>query len=55
MIGIERDKTKEDLIERNTSRMVLLEDRAFGQVGSFEVYYNPETGSYKEPESLVDF
>jgi len=50
MVGIERDKTKEDPVERNTSRMVLLEDRAFGQVGSFDIYYDPETGDYKEPD-----
>ena len=49
MIGIERDKTVDDPIERNTSSFVLLEDRAFGNVGSFDVYYNRDTGDYLEP------
>ncbi|MBL4591216.1 MAG: AAA family ATPase [Phycisphaerales bacterium] len=49
MIGIERDKTCEDEVRRNTSSFVLLEDRAFGNVGSFDVYYNRETGDYLEP------
>lgn len=49
MIGIERDKTVDDPIQRNTSSFVLLEDRAFGNVGSFDVYYNRDTGDYLEP------
>lgn len=52
MVGIERDKTLEDEVERNTSTFVLLEDRAFGNSGSFPVYYNRETGDYLEPVGL---
>jgi hypothetical protein len=50
MIGIERDKSLEDPIQRNTSQFVLLEDRAFGNSGYFDVYYNRETGDYLEPK-----
>jgi twinkle protein len=49
MVGIQRDKTLEDEVERNTSTFVLLEDRAFGNSGLFEVFYNRETGDYLEP------
>ena len=49
MLGIERDKSSElSLNERNTSTFVLLEDRAFGQTGRFEVFYNDATGDYLE-------
>ncbi len=50
MVGIERDKTAEDEIERNTSQFVLLEDRAFGNSGRFDVFYDRTTGDYLEPE-----
>jgi len=50
MVGIERDKTAEDETERNTSQFVLLEDRAFGNSGRFDVFYDRETGDYLEPE-----
>lgn len=50
MWGIERNKDP-DLSdkERNTSTIVLLEDRKYGRSGYFKVYYNPKTGDYKEP------
>lgn len=50
MWGIERNKDP-DLSpkERNTSTIVLLEDRKYGRSGYFKVYYDPETGEYKEP------
>lgn len=52
MLGIERNKDPGlDDKERNTSRFVLLEDRAFGNAGKFDVFYNKETGSYLEPAS----
>lgn len=49
ILGIERNKDPElSLMERNRSNFVLLCDRAFGNVGQFPVYYNPDTGSYLE-------
>ena len=50
MWGIERNKDP-DLSEkeRNTSTIVLLEDRKYGRSGYFKVYYNPLTGDYLEP------
>jgi twinkle protein len=60
MWGIERNKDP-DLSpkERNTSNIVLLEDRKYGRSGYFKVYYDQETGEYMEPpegflESSVD-
>ena len=50
-IGIQRDKTAEDEVERNTSTFVLLEDRAFGNSGMFDVFYDRETGDYLEPKA----
>lgn len=51
MLGIERDKSPElPIEERNMSTFVLLEDRAFGQTGRFEVFYNDTTGDYLEPD-----
>lgn len=52
MVGIERDKTIKDDVKRNTSTFVLLEDRAFGNTGSVEVFYNRDTGDYLEPNIL---
>ena len=49
MVGIERDKTLEDEYEKNTSHFCLLEDRAFGMSGRFDVYYDRDTGDYLEP------
>lgn len=50
MWGIERNKDP-DLPEkvRNTSTVVLLEDRKYGRSGYFKVYYDPVTGDYLEP------
>lgn len=49
MIGLERNKLHEDEVERNTTRFRLLEDRMFGNYIEFPVFYNRETGEYKEP------
>lgn len=47
MLGIERNRDPElPIEERNTSRFVLLEEREYGNVGSFEVTYDPETMGY---------
>jgi twinkle protein len=55
MIGIERNKDPElPEIERNTSTFVLLEDRAFGNNGTFPVYYDNDTGDYLEPIPTID-
>lgn len=54
MMGIERNKSadlEED--ERNTSTFVLLEDRAFGNVGKFNVFYDCNAQSYLEPTGGV--
>ena len=50
MVGLQRDKTAEDETERNTTKFVLLEDRMFGNSGSFDVFYNRQTGDYLEPK-----
>lgn len=65
MWGLERNKDP-DLPEkeRNTSKLVLLEDRKYGRAGYFYLYYDPDTGDYQEPpegflessiEKLSDF
>lgn len=56
MLGIERNKDPElPEEERNTSRFVLLEDRAFGNTGVFSVYYDRETGAYLEVEGEGEY
>lgn len=49
IIGLERNKDP-DLpeYERNTTTVVLLKDREFGNVGKFRVFYDKETGDLKE-------
>jgi twinkle protein len=50
MVGLERDKSPDrEEVERNTTKFVLLEDRAFGNSGAFDVFYNRDTGAYLEP------
>lgn len=50
MWGIERNKDPDITSkERNTSTIVLLEDRKYGRSGYFKVYYDQETGDYTEP------
>lgn len=53
-LGIERDKSLEDEVERNTSQFVLLEDRAFGLTGRFDVFYNQSIGDYLEPTMTIN-
>ena len=50
MWGIERNKDPDlPVKDRNTSTIVLLEDRKYGRSGYFKVYYDPDTGDYLEP------
>lgn len=60
MWGLERNKDP-DLPdkERNTTKVVLLEDRKYGRAGYFHLYYDSDTGDYVEPpegflESSID-
>jgi len=51
MFGIERNKDPElSAGERNTSTFVLLKDREFGNVGRFNIKYDPKTDQYLEPD-----
>lgn len=51
MLGIERNKDPElPEDERNTSKIVLLKDRDFGNVGYCYAKYNPDTDQYLEVE-----
>lgn len=55
IFGLERNKHavtetgEPDLIERNTTKFVLLKDREYGRTGSFKIYYDPDTTDYLEP------
>lgn len=50
MIGLERNKSDElPEIIRNTSNLVLLEDRAFGRTGRVALYYDKHTGDFRQP------
>jgi len=54
MLGIERNKDPElDDVQRNTSSFVLLEDRTFGNIGRFPVFYDRNTGLYLEPAAVA--
>jgi twinkle protein len=51
LMGIERNK--DPLLppeQRNLSTFSLLEEREYGNVGTFPVYYDNEIGSYREPD-----
>lgn len=52
MLGIQRDKSPDlpDVV-RNMSWFVILEDRMFGNTVKFPVYYDVETGKYREPDT----
>lgn len=50
MIGLERNKDPElPHKERNTTTLVLLEDRKYGRAGTVKLFYDVETGDYVEP------
>ena len=47
MVGLEGDKSPElPLLEKNTRKLVLLEDREFGQTGRFGLYWDENTGLF---------
>lgn len=50
MLGLERNKS-DDLPEiiRNSSSLVLLEDRAFGRTGRVPLYFDKHTGDFRQP------
>lgn len=49
MLGIEGNKDPElSREERNMRTLVLLEDREFGEVGRFKLYWNDHTGLFQE-------
>jgi len=49
MIGMEGNKDPElDPDERNIRHLVLLEDREFGQVGRYPLYWDRHTGDFQE-------
>ena len=49
MLGIGRDQYAEDEVTRNTSQHHLLLNSGFGKTGTFDVFYDDETGDYLEP------
>lgn len=50
MVGLERNKDPElPEKERNTSRLVLLDDRKYGRAGSVTLFYDGDTGDFVEP------
>lgn len=56
MLAIIRNQFADDIDERNTSIFHLLLNSSFGDTGKFPVTYDPEQGSYLEPEqSIVEF
>jgi len=55
MFGLEGNKDPDlPIEERNTRRIVLLEDRNFGATGSIDLFYNSNTGMLKEFEREED-
>lgn len=47
-IGLWRDRSAEDEVVRNTSTHGLLFDRLFGEFGTYECFYDRDTGAYSE-------
>lgn len=56
IFGLERNKHavdeagEPDMRARNTTRFVLLKDREYGKTGTFDIYYDPNTSDYLEPQ-----
>lgn len=55
ILGLERNKQDQDLMERNTTKVRILKDRDYGSATgeTFEIYYGQTTGRYLEPN--LDF
>jgi len=50
MWGLERNKDPDaPFIVQNMSHLVILDDRKFGRTGRIRLYYEPETGDFREP------
>lgn len=50
MVGLERNKDPElSEKERNTSYLVILDDRKYGRTGIVTLFYDADTGDYVEP------
>lgn len=50
MIGLQRNKDPElSLKERNTSYLIVLDDRKHGRSAKIPLYYDIDTGDYLEP------
>jgi twinkle protein len=49
IIGLERNKQAEDIIERNTTLLRVIDDRIFGKYTEFPIFYDTKTGDYLEP------
>lgn len=50
MVGLQRNKDPEiSLKERNTSYLIILDDRKHGRSAKFPVFYDSDTGDYLEP------
>jgi twinkle protein len=54
IIGLERNKQAEDIIERNTTLLRVIDDRIFGKYTEFPIFYDVETGDYLEPKLVKD-
>ena len=56
IFGLERNKHavdeegNPDMVARNTTKFVLLKDREYGKTGTFDIYYDPKTSDYLEPQ-----
>jgi twinkle protein len=54
ILGLERNKDPElSEEERNVTKMVLLKDREYGNVGSVTLYYNSTTDQFLEPNPFT--
>lgn len=53
MVGLEGNKDPDlEIEQRNTRRLVILEDREFGSSGFVNMYYNTNTGTYTEMKGV---
>jgi twinkle protein len=53
MLGLEGNKDPDlDMYERNTRRLIILEDREFGVTGSVKLYWDHNTGLFNEVKGI---